>query len=160
MLKTSEKQIGDSAYRVSQLKATKSLSLFIELARMLGPAFGIVADAVGGKDGKIDITKIGNLKLGGDTFSRIVNALVERIDNPKVQTIVKELAQVTEVAADGAADYVNLPAVYELHFAAKVDELFKWLAFALEVQYGGFFSSLGALGRPGSKTPAPAPRAG
>lgn len=151
-LKTEDREIAGSVYRVSQLKATKALGLLTELAKMLGPTLGILADAAGNEKGKLDLASIGNIKVGGDVFGRAVGALVERIDSARVQTLIKELAAVTEVAPEGSDKFLPLPGVFELHFAGRMGGLFKWLKFALEVQFSDFLSSLAEHGPQESAT--------
>lgn len=153
MLESKSKEISGSNYTVYPLKATKGLTMFVKLTKIVGPALGIVIDAAaGGKDGKINFAQLMSTKVNSDIFGRASEALVIRLDEGQIQAMVAELAEVTEISSGGKT--MQLKSVYEAHFAGKMGMLFAWLKFALEVQFADFFASWGTSDQDASSTPS------
>lgn len=148
MIESRETVIDGVRYRVSQLGARHALRLLTTLAKVLGPGLGKGLDSVlqakgGGKLAELLEADTSKLQLGP-----AVEALVDRLDEPTVEAVVNQLADATVLVLGDKAP--QLSAVFDAHFAGKLGQMFKWLAFALEVQFGDFFGALGSLAQRGS----------
>lgn len=142
-LEAKDKTIGEHTYRVYQLPATQGLTMFMDLAKMVGPSLGVLIDAVKSeKGGAASLSDLMGTSLQGDAFGTAIAALVERFDTAKVQDMISKLREKSEVDVSGSGNFVKLGAVYEAHFAGKIGTLLSWLRFALEVQFADFLSSL------------------
>jgi hypothetical protein len=155
MLDSRDKQVGSSTYRVTQLGATQSLTTLLDLAKMLGPALGVVVDGAGGHSASF--ADLANAQVTGAVFARATEALFSRLDNVKVQEIINKMREKTQVDREGNGNFQNLAPIFDVHFAGKMGELFGWFRFALEVNYSDFLPLLADLGRRESPAAARAP---
>lgn len=132
-LKQEERRIGDVTYRVTQLGVTPGKKLLVRLVKLIGP---VIAK---GADGASE-----SVSLRGPGLARMILEFCERLTLEDLDEFCSVLSAQTEYSV-GDGRWLVLKNQFELHFAGKYDELFQWLAFALEVQFGGFFSVLGGL---------------
>ncbi len=132
------KTIGESSYEIFMLPATTGLDVFLDLARIVGPAIGVVFD---GADLK-ELDTIGDLAFSGDVFEKAARQIFQAEEKETVKATIKILAAHTHV------DGKKLGDTFEAHFQGKIGEMFKWLVFALEVNYSDFLDvSRISLGR-------------
>lgn len=143
--------IGGYTYEVVQLGATAGLRMSAELIKILAPSLGALA-------GNADLT--GGIKsaIGGHLKPKALEdaarALASSLDSTKVQAIVKELADTTEIWGPGFGDAgAPLSMHFDDHFAGKYVNLGRWLAFALKVNFSDFFDGLS--GMQGQPSPLP-----
>lgn len=119
-----EKQINGVTYEVKMLPATRGQKLLVRLGQMIGPAMA-------------ELTRDGlDAELEGSAFMAAVTALFAHADEHRVDSALKELAEVT--LADGRP----LKSIYDVHFAGRMGALARWAAFALQAQYSDFFDDL------------------
>ena len=136
MLESSTRKIGDTAYRVTQLQAVKGRKLLVKLLKALGPAAEAITDAQSGN----------------------VGALLAKLTENLDETLVDELCDVFAASTEyelASGKWVGLgeAGIFGLHFAGKYGEMAKWLAFAVEVNYGSFLGDL-LKGGPGAQSAA------
>lgn len=134
-----EKSIDGCVYQVSTLPATTGLSMMGEIAKMIGPSFGRLADSTG-KDGKKSVNPL-DVQIDGKVLSEALTSFSDRLDDVKVQAIIQKLAGVTLV------DGKQLQQVFDDHFAGNFPSMFKWIGFALKVQFGDFLPGLAMQGK-------------
>ncbi len=114
-------------YGVNLLAPTPALELLTVLAKALEPALTPIFANAGGLAGALD----GELGVGG-FLGASLTGLVNGLDFPTLQKVIKALAPVTTV--DGS------PMLFELHFAKEGNAaIFQWLVFAVQVQFSDFF---------------------
>ena len=133
-------QIGDHEYMVLMMSPTPSFELLEDVSKMIGPSLGPVLDALwsGARGKKIDrIADLLEADLDGEFFTRAARSLFGSIDKRVMRTVLDAMKDKTYV------DGKPLKPIFEEHFRGKLDVMFKWLAFAMKVQWG---NSLGALG--------------
>ncbi len=118
MIEPSIKTIGDNSYLFRPLTATPAYKLLVKLVKMIGPSFATLAAGE------------------GDKFSLAANVLAQNLDERTTEDIIKQLVQQSEV--NGQA----LKLVFEMHFQTKIGELFQFIAFALEAQFGDFIGAV------------------
>lgn len=132
------KTIGGSTYEVFMLPATIGFDMFMDLARIVGPAIGVVFD---GADLK-DIESVGDLAFTGDVFEKAARQIFQAEEKETVKATIQKLAAHTQV------DGKKLSEVFETHFQGKIGKLSKWFVFALEVNFKDFLDvSRTSLGR-------------
>lgn len=124
-----KKVINEKTYEVFMLSATAGLDTFLDLARIAGPAVGIFLKGAGLKD----LKSVGDLDLDKIDFEKMAIHLFKAEEKETITTIVAKLVEKTFV------DGKPLAPIYDMHFQGKIGELFKWLAFAMEVNFGDFF---------------------
>lgn len=113
------KVIGENTYLVRQLSVTPAQRLFVRVSKLIGPALALAASE--GKKG-----------LGA-----AASEFFARLSEDEVEMITQQMAAVSEVNGK------PMKACFELHFSkAGPKELWTWLLFALEVQFGDFFDEL------------------
>lgn len=129
MIEKKTKSIGGKNYEVYELGAKKGRQVLTRLLRLLGPALG------GMSEGK------------GDAEARIASALgklVESLTDADTDYFCDTFAAVTNVEMEGRMPLLS--DVFDLHFKADYLNMFKWLAFCFEVNFGSFLAGLGGPG--------------
>lgn len=148
MLETKTRLIGNTRYQVTQLPSSHARKLLVRLVRMAGP---IVASLLEDKtliDTNAPIVERVS-KLDSKTLATMLRDFSTRVSEADLEYLCETLGGCTQIESlDGKLSPLDLEA-QELHFrGGRLSELFRWLAFALEVQYSDFFSGLGGVGKP------------
>jgi hypothetical protein len=135
-----EKVIGEFAYTVQQLPATRSLKLLHRLGKVAGMGLTQLASS-----GFEEITKAD----AGPVIAAVAAILRDTEPDETVGIIKELLVSSYAVGRDGKVD-LGTPA-FDNHFQGHLGDLFQVVAFALEVNYadffGGLFAKLGAAKR-------------
>lgn len=139
-VKTEERRIGDHTYRVTQLTALKARALFARLVRFIGPA---AATAIGA----------GQLPSMGD-LGGMLGELTERVSDDELGWFAARLGECSYLVGDNGKVLQLEPSVVDLHFAGALLDMFKWMAFALEVNFADFLSVLKRTQAAASTAPA------
>jgi len=137
MRQATKRIIGEHTYEVRQLPATPAYLMFLDLSKMVAPSMAAGVASVAGGGG---LAQALEAELNGDFLLRAVEGLVDRLDNAKVQSIIQQLANHTAVVIGERK--LELAQQFEVQFAGRIGEMFRWLAFALEVNFGDFLSVL------------------
>lgn len=147
MLESKTKQIGDHVYLVRQLPATQAHKLLLRIGKVLGPALGGGLESV--QSFELDAAK---------GIGKAISELFERATPDEVDAIVKAFADYSEV------DGKPLKTMFDLHFAGKLSDMYRWLAFALEANYSDFFGVFkqagGALAQAAARFQSPSTSSG
>lgn len=138
MRNKNEKTIDGITLTVTQLPAMKSMKFFREVVDTFGPA----------------LTSLGDLSDGGDTdiamFKPVIQSLMMSLSEEKLEMMTRKLLGDSLVLTEGK--YIGLFAgegIFDVIFQGKVFTIFKFLRFALEVNYGDFiegFTKINPLG--------------
>jgi len=139
----SQKQyIDGDEYEVFMLDPMTANDLLIDIGGAIGPALGAFAGASDGND-LLDSTMDGE-KLGDG-----VALLFKGLDKAIVRRAIQSLSEVTTVTGKG-----KLNQIQAIQFRGKIGTMYKWLGFALKVQYSDFLGSMrdviALAGRPGA----------
>lgn len=138
-IETRERQIGGTLYRVTQLPARPGRALLVRYLKLIGPGAGSLVGGVG-RSGASTF----DLALGvgiGDA----IHDFCERLNDAELGTICDEFARYTVIVQSRDVQ-IRLSDVFDDHFAAKYDEMLKWLRFCSEVNFASFFA-VAAAGR-------------
>lgn len=145
------KEIDGIAFTVRPLSGMKGTTFLPRLNKVLGPALGALAASRG--------------VLDASALKDALVALGDRLDEKEMEHIVRTLLgdcnfQPTDGSAGGA-----LMSTFDIVMQGRPETVYKLLAFALEVNYSGFFPVLASLGaRFGaggpSTSPTPSPKPG
>ncbi len=130
-----EKLIGEHNYRVRPMPPSKVISSSKVLAKMLLPTIAKVAEKAQGGDDVLD-QEVG-LRHLGDAAS----LLVQSLDDPKLDELIKELARYSEVEVS-PDKWPQLSVVFEDHFLGRTGEMMEWIVFAVTTQFSDFFEGL------------------
>jgi hypothetical protein len=123
MIKTQETTIDGINLKVTQLGYSDGVEILTKLLSIAGSAFD----------------------KGMDKESFSLGRLAANLKAADLKNIVEKLANRTMIERDTGSD--KWPKLEpELDLAGDYNLMFKWLKFALEVNYGGFFSVGGILG--------------
>ena len=160
MLEEKRKRIGACEYQVRQLTVPVGRRLLVRLFKILGPAIGA---AVGGlPEDKGDDISIGalNTRAIGDAITLLADTITE----DELENLCEILADATEYSPEPDR-WLPLKKDSEMHWAGRYFDMFKWIAFALEVNYADFLGAQGSLGgfvsavrKPG-QSPSKSPKA-
>lgn len=122
MIKTQETTIDGKTFKVTQLGYSDGVELLTKLLAMAGSAF---------ENG-----------IGKESFS--LGRLANNLKAADLKMIIEKLASRTVIERESGSDlWPKLD--LEADLAGDYNLMFKWLKFALEVNYGGFFSEEGIL---------------
>lgn len=140
MISTSDRQIGQHVYFVTQLGFKKSRQVFARLTKMVGPA-------------------VSELLSGGESQAKAgaaLSALCSQVSEPDLEYLCDTFADCTLVKMpDGSKKRLDSDA-QELIFGGHIEDCFKWLAFCLEANYAGFFGEFKSLVGPPQTGTGPA----
>ncbi len=124
MIKTQETSIDGLNLKVTQLGYSDGVELLTKLLSIAGSAFD---------------------KGVHDKESFSLGRLAANLKAADLKTIVEKLANRTVIEREpGSGKWPKFEP--EVDLAGDYNLMFKWLKFALEVNYGGFFSAGGVLG--------------
>ena len=127
-----EKTIDGKFYEFSQFNTTVALKVMARLTKILGEPLAI---ALGGatKDGKKALSLESD--LSAELMGKAVRALIDRLDETEVVSLVKLLA------SEGVlCDHARI--IFDDHFCGDIGHLFRVLVAAIEVQFGNFFAGI------------------
>jgi hypothetical protein len=128
MLKRESKIIGDTEYAVTQLDAIRARRVFLRLAKLLAPLAAELGDTDKG---------VSNEKL----FRALAGAVRAATDED-VDYFCDQFAAATDVVQGSKSP--KLSTIFALHFVGdRFADMFDWLLFCFEVNFGSFFDKLG-----------------
>ena len=152
------KTIAGHTYKVLMLDPLIASDILVDLGKTLGPALGALGQSLlksentkeafrqlmdgvkkGEEEGSLDNNAKGAIgDLLGDSLEGAMIGLVDRVEKHKLREIITTMAEVTSVELK-PGEWPGLPSIFTVHFRGRVGAMYKWLGFALRVQYGGFF---------------------
>ncbi len=131
--------IEDVQYRVRMLDPLVSNDLLLDVLAAVGPALGALAPQAidKGIDGFLDDDD------AGPAVERAIAHLVKGLDKAKVRELINTMASVTEFSTDGSK-WPRLQGTFTIHFRGELGRMYKWLFFAMKVQWRPFFRGAGS----------------
>jgi len=130
MIKVKKEVIDGVTFEVTKLGFADSRELFLRLTKRLGP--GLIGVLQGSKS-------LADLSLV-DSFERLVNGL----DVKELEEVTEQLGTVTRYQVDGKWPFLDADHRELLFGEAGLLLYFRWLLFALRVQYADFWTALAA----------------
>lgn len=133
--------IDGATYTVAALPPRRSLKLQNRLLRAVGPALAqLVATVKLGPDGKPDLAA-----LDLQAIASAVQGLMAQLTPEEQDAIMAELLATVTVVHEGRSAPVM--AVFDAHFAGRMQAIYKLMWAALEVNFGDFTGPLAAAAR-------------
>lgn len=108
-------------FTLNTIPATKSLKIFKDILKLVGPSFAEL-----------------NKENGEDIFAKAVEALFDNLDSVDVEKLCVQLVQ--------SAYKGNMGIDFDSEFAGRFDKLFLLLKEIVEFNYGNVFTVFGSLG--------------
>ncbi|KKK77284.1 hypothetical protein LCGC14_2855150 [marine sediment metagenome] len=141
-IKIHEEEIEGHRFQVFKLPPLEAQDLLLDILAAVGPSVGSLAGGLKGDDD----TPITERELDPAALSAGIGSLVRALDKKAMRDMVNTLAEVSTV--DGLPVKQQLPII----FREDLSLMYRWLWFALKVQYARFFALLpsgasGALGK-------------
>jgi len=140
-----ETTIGESTYEMFMLPPLESHGLLMDVVKMVGPALGETVGALFG--GSASEEEILEREVTGDLLSGALGKLFQDLNKKTLEAVIASFRRVTHV------DGKELHKIFDHHFQGSLDEMYKWLAWGFQVQWGKSLSALvngaggqGALG--------------
>ena len=136
MLETKERLIGSHRYYVTELPSSQARALLIRLVQIAGPVLASMLEDGGLMEGDT-IAKVSQMDT--HTLARMVRDFAGKVKPEDLEYLCRVLGDTTEVSTEAGQVPLDLEK-QEIHFSGgNLNLLFRWLAFALEVQYADFF---------------------
>ncbi len=135
---TQTKEINGTSYRVGMLDPLTANDILVDLGKALAPTLASLGVEVLSAENSEEVIK----KLldggfdAGDGFEDAILKTIDRIEKATLREIISHLATVTEIK--NGDKWPQLETVFTVHFRGKIGEMYKWMAFALKVQFGNF----------------------
>lgn len=139
------KTIDGEEFRVLMLDPLVANDLLVDILKTAGPALAaLLAPVVKAPDSGAAFRDLLDGSSGGETpafdgegIERAIVGLVDRLEKPKLREVISTLEGVTSVRkGDG---WPQLSTVAPMLFRGRLKLMYRWLAFALRVQYQDFF---------------------
>jgi hypothetical protein len=132
-----EKTIGEHKYEMYMLAPKTSHTLLVKVMKMLGPSLGPVADMFFNKlKNTKNVSEIMNQEVGAEFFSKAANTLFNDLDNAIIDDVIDKFGDVTHV------DGVPLKGIFDAHFLGSLGEMYQWLFWGMQVQWGKSLTGL------------------
>lgn len=139
MLNKETTNINGNSYEVTQLPYKLGHKLLLRLYKVLGPTLAKgLAQVPSLEKGMANL----DVKELAPAFGAAVQGLADVLTEEDFDFMVDTLAEYTKISK-GDDKWLPLKQGMEFHFAGNYAELFKWIGFALRVNYGGFFGERG-----------------
>lgn len=141
-----EKEINGSTYRVGYLDPHTASDMAVDLFKVLGPAF---ASAMSGRPGAPVVLPTDDAappvlsSMETMNLKDAIESLVKTLDKSVLRDVMAKLATVTKVTRpDGTT--AMLSQCFNIQFSGKgkLSEMYSWLFFAVQVNFGDFFSTV------------------
>jgi hypothetical protein len=145
MLASKSLLIGSHTYHVTELPSGQARDLLVKLVKVFGPVLAgmledgkLIPEGTEGAPAEALVNRVS--KVDSKTLSKMLLAFSDRVSAADFKYLCQVLGDSTQVEIEAGAQ-VPLDLEYqELHFkGGRLSHLFRWLAFALEVQYADFF---------------------
>lgn len=138
--KVKSEPIDGFVYEVHQLPASEAEEIGAELVAMAAPMLGSL---FGEGTGSLSVKSLGDFDLKTLGIKAAVDVFAEKLSSKRLREIRATMAGSTAIYGDGYGDAgAPLAKNYDDHFAGELDAMLEWFAFALEVNFGGFFGGL------------------
>lgn len=130
-VKMHELSFADATWQLNNLDADRGVDVLARLAAIVGGPMGelLGALAAAGKP----VQKISAAELPRDALAKVFGTLLSQMHSGGAKDIIRELL------AGLKKDKKDLPGGYALYFAGNYGELFRLVAWALEINYASFF---------------------
>lgn len=150
-----EETIDGKVFVVHKLPPLEAQDLLIDILNAVSPAVGAIGGAIKGDDS----VPLSEREVDGNALAGGIGALVRGLDKKMMRSMVDTLANVSTV--DGMKLKTQLPIVFREDLAL----MYKWLWFALGVQYRNFLELLpsgvqSALGKVAAAATSPSDSGG
>lgn len=131
------KTIDGQLFKVAMLDVETAEDCVFDLLRIAGPTLAGLFERIEGKG----LASLVNLNIDGKMLGSIIREAAT-IDREAYRRVSKTLASVSSVSMDKGKTWPSLEEVQAALFMNKLPMKWKWLAFALEVNFGGFLSGI------------------
>jgi hypothetical protein len=131
-------------FQVAPFMAVEGLRLKAHLLRTFGPGLGAL---LGGIDGK-KVGNIGEINLGGDSFAKGLEKLLEQLDEDGFEALVKRLLRnvIANWSEDGKPRSISFEQDFntamQLVFLGRLFSIYELIIFVLKVNYPDFFDKV------------------
>ena len=136
--------IDGCSYSCLMLDPLTATDMVADLGFIFGPSLGALGSALLKETGSSADTFKKLMDEGGeglgDALEKAVLEFFARFDKSKQREFINTLADVTYVKQGDKE--VKLSSILSIHFRGRIGSLYKWLGWALKVQFGDFFSPL------------------
>lgn len=133
MRKEKEQNICGRNFKVTQLGFEDGIDLMVLLYKSLGPALGVFLKGVERKQ---------EAEISMDAVSQALSELAQRLSAADLKHVVAVLAKSTRIEREPDKWPLLEP---EVDLAGEYGLLFRWLGFALGVNYSSFFAGEAGL---------------
>lgn len=139
MRKEKETTLSGIKFRVTQLGFEDSIDLFVPLCKTLGPSIGALFSSVTQDDTKA----LGDAQISPTGITQALSELAQRLTASDLKYAVNMLAKTTRIEREPGKWPMLEP---EVDLAGEFSLMFRWLAFALGVNYGSFLGEVAFTG--------------
>jgi hypothetical protein len=136
--------IDSVTFQAAPFMAVEGLRLKAHLVRTFGPALGELLGGINAR--KLD--SIADIDIGGDSFSRGLEKLLEQLNESNFETLVKRLlANVIAIWTEGGKSRSisfgqDFDTAMQLVFLGKLFSIYPLIIFVLKVNYPDFFDKV------------------
>lgn len=147
MIVTQTKNIDGHDFTVTQLPGFRSMRMLNRLMRVLGPGLAKLAGEVQNAQRKLPKLRSVDQLLNVDVsaFGEGLTELFAKLSDDELESITRALLEGTRVksATITKGQDIELLPVFDVVMQGRVWTSLKLLVFAVEVNYGDFFASMG-----------------
>ena len=134
-----KKVIDGHTFEVLMMPPMPSHRLLMKLLGIIGPAASHLVDREYGNASSSVLDE----EVTGGFFAKVISSLFDKLDCDVTEEIINAMKEVSSVSV-AEKKMAPLASVFDVFFAGKLDLMYKWLIFAMQVQWGKCFSVLGS----------------
>lgn len=132
-----KKMIGNYEFEFFAFPPREGLKITTRLLKLIGEPLGLVLDSANTAEGKGNIvSRLMEGNIAGDTFSRAMRSLTDRLDENEVIDTIYLLLSRTHIRAPG--DHGTRALNMEVDFAGELGLLIEAAVASVEVNFGSF----------------------
>jgi hypothetical protein len=135
MRKEKETIIAGTKFRITQLGFEDSIDLFVPLCKTLGPSIGALFSGLENESTQ----NLSDARVSSTGVTQALTELAQRLTSQDLKYAVNTLAKTTRVEREPGKWPILEP---EVDLAGEFGLMFRWLAFALGVNYGSFLGEV------------------
>jgi hypothetical protein len=131
-------------FQAAPFMAVEGLRLKAHLVRTFGPALG---ELLGGLD-SVNLDNIADINIGGDSFAKGLEKLLEQLDEDRFEALVRRLlANVIAIWSESGKSRSisfgqDFNTAMQLVFLGKLFSIYELIVFVLKVNYPDFFDKV------------------
>ena len=121
-------------YRVFMMDPLSASDMVADIGAIVGPAIAALASSSGGLDGVMDNANPESIQIAANQF-------FSKLTKEKQRDVISKMTKLSVVIGSDGTEQ-KMSECFNIHFTGRLKFMYKWLLYALKVQFGDFIGGL------------------